>query len=120
VPAFALQTLVENAVKHGIEGKRGGGALSVSARRIGAPGASGAPDASGEVEICVADTGVGIPALFGQEEAGSPAAPFHGVGLSNVADRLLQLYGTADRLTIRSSPDGTSAALRLPTAPPLD
>ena len=65
------------------------------------------------------DTGVGIPALFGLGDGAAldaeiPDAPFFGVGLSNVADRLRQLYGTDDHLTIQSSPDGTLASLRLP------
>ncbi|MEL6616259.1 MAG: histidine kinase, partial [Bacteroidota bacterium] len=102
VPAFAVQTLVENAVKHGIESQRGGGDVTVCARV-----------ASGDVEIEVADTGVGIPALF---DGGDGQAEFKGVGLSNVTDRLRQLYDDANRLTIRSSPDGTVATLTLPLA----
>ena len=108
VPAFAIQTLVENAVKHGIEGKRGGGAVRITASR----------DTDAAV-VRVEDTGVGIPALFGLGDGAAldaeiPDAPFFGVGLSNVADRLRQLYGTDDHLTIQSSPDGTLASLRLP------
>ncbi|WP_143536796.1 histidine kinase [Rubricoccus marinus] len=104
VPAFAVQTLVENAVKHGIESKRGGGTVRLHARQR-----------QGQTEITVADTGVGIPALFGPEKA--DREPFYGVGLTNVADRLLQIYGTSDRLVIRSGPDGTSASLHLPSSP---
>ena len=123
VPAFAVQTLVENAVKHGIEGKRGGGAVRITALVV-APEASGDGAATGpETVVTVEDTGVGIPALFAvgaSGDAGAPspeAPPFHGVGLSNVADRLRQLYGTPDRLAIASSPAGTSASLRLPLFP---
>lgn len=69
VPAFAVQTLVENAVKHGIARKRGGGAVRVTARR--------ADPAEGEqtVEVVVDDTGAGISALFPPETGGDGAAP---------------------------------------------
>jgi len=130
VPAFALQTLVENAVKHGIERRRGGGTLTLSAR----------PD--GEfLAIGVRDTGAGIPALYapdtpdsapprpgfgppepgasGDGASGDGAAgghpAFYGVGLRNVADRLAQLYGRHDLLSLRSTPgEGTTAELLVP------
>ena len=106
VPAFAVQTLVENAVKHGIEGKRGGGLVQIETR-----------EHSDGIVIRVNDTGSGIPALYLASDAtalDSSDHDFYGVGLSNVADRLRQLYGDDDRLTIQSSPDGTSACLHLP------
>ncbi len=114
VPAFAVQTLVENAVKHGVERKRGGGLVRLEGRRL--------PD--GDVEVVVTDTGVGIPALFpggdGLAEPGGEAFDFFGIGLRNVADRLAQLYGRADLLAIESHPDtGTVVRLRLPAQPAL-
>ena len=99
VPAFAVQTLVENAVKHGVERRRGGGAVSITA----------AVDAAGALVVEVADTGVGIPALFGGAEA-----DVFGVGLGNVAARLRRVYGSDDGLRIASSPAGTTATLTLP------
>lgn len=105
VPAFAVQTLVENAVKHGIERKRGGGRLTLASRRAG-----------DLAEIVVADTGVGIPALFGPVGDGAPAGPdFFGIGLRNVAARLEQLYGRRDLLRLESAPEaGTVAHLLIP------
>ena len=124
VPAFAVQTLVENAVKHGIERQRGGGAVRIAARLI----AADAPDGGEALEIIVADTGAGLPALFGTapdplQPDGAPAPassdappPFFGTGLRNVHGRLLTLYGRADLLQHRSAPgDGTTARLLLPT-----
>jgi len=130
VPAFSVQTLVENAVKHGVERKRGGGRVAVEAR----------VDDSGALVVGVSDTGVGIPALFTGDDAGDPAADrpdgasdrpaspaarsdggeasadalpaFFGVGLSNVARRIASL--APGGLAIRSSPDGTTATLTLP------
>ena len=122
VPAFAVQTLVENAVKHGIERRRGGGELAVRASVRG-----------GDLELTVRDTGPGIPALFGPAEppaeargpTSAPAASaafgtersassFFGVGLSNVHDRLQQLYGPGPWLRLDSSPQATTATLTLP------
>jgi two-component system, LytTR family, sensor kinase len=111
VPAFAVQTLVENAVKHGIERKRGGGLISMAARR--------APRRDA-VEIEVSDTGVGIPAIFpGTGGDGLPEAlpdeTFFGVGLRNVSDRLTQLYGERDLLHFQSGPvDGTTVIMTIP------
>ncbi|MCH7975633.1 MAG: histidine kinase [Bacteroidetes bacterium] len=117
VPAFVVQTLVENAVKHGIERKRGGGTIRLSSRRR----------EDGSVEITVADTGVGIPALFADtsgavsgaaENKTTPA--FFGIGLRNVADRLEQLYGRTDLLDMTSDPDrGTVVRLVLPAETPI-
>ncbi len=100
LPAFAVQTLVENAVKHGVERRRGGGAVRVAAR----------VDAAGALVVAVSDTGVGIPALFGARGR----RDFHGVGLGNVAARLRGLYGSSDGLRISSTPKGTTATLTLP------
>jgi len=109
VPAFAVQTLVENAVKHGIERKRGGGTITLSSEVTD----------DGLARIRVADTGLGIPALFpgGDGLATSDAAPpdFFGIGLRNVAARLERLYGRSDLLRFTSAPDtGTVAELLVP------
>jgi signal transduction histidine kinase len=110
VPAFAVQTLVENAVKHGIERKRGGGTLTLSSARVD----------DGLARIRVADTGLGIPALFGGGDglARGAAEPtsFYGIGLRNVAARLERLYERSDLLRITSAPEsGTTAELLIPT-----
>jgi GAF domain-containing protein len=144
VPAFAVQTLVENAVKHGIARQRGGGRVRVTARRLAAPAAS-----KQAVEVVVDDTGAGIPELFPPEAGGdgaasnsrpgeeagerarsddrkgnsgknerSPHPSFYGVGLRNVADRLERLYGRTDLLGFESAAGaGTTARLLVPPAP---
>lgn len=105
VPAFAVQTLVENAVKHGVERKRGGGRVAVRAYVAD----------DGRLVVTVADTGVGIPALFPGADATEGATAFFGVGLSNVAQRLAQLYPDGDgTLALASEPGGTVATLTLP------
>ncbi|MEP0547983.1 MAG: histidine kinase [Rhodothermales bacterium] len=119
VPAFALQTLVENAVKHGIERKRGGGTLALSSRLLTYPASDQAL-----AEIRVVDTGLGIPALFaGGDGVAVPAdtavpldpPDFYGIGLRNVAARLERLYGRSDLLQLASTPEsGTTARLLIP------
>ena len=105
VPAFAIQTLVENAVKHGIARRRGGGTIRIESRHLDA-----------EVHVEVSDTGVGIPDLFDDEDAtATNRHRFFGIGLRNVSMRLEQLYGRRDLLAIRSAPgQGTTAIIRIP------
>jgi two-component system, LytTR family, sensor kinase len=100
VPAFVLQTLVENAVKHGLEGKRGPGTLTIAVRRD-----------NGALLLSVTDDGVGIPALF----SGEAADGYFGIGLNNVHDRLARLYHGAAYLHLKSAPEeGTTAEMRIP------
>jgi two-component sensor histidine kinase len=100
VPALILQPLVENAIKHGLAGDGGRGRLEIGARRSG-----------DRVVLSVRDDGPGPLA--------SPVAG--GVGLSNTRARLQQMYGAAQRLTLRAHETaGTVAEVELPyrEAPP--
>jgi sensor histidine kinase YesM len=92
-PPMLLQPLVENAVRHGIEPKIGGGEIDIRAT----------VDASTlRIEVC--DTGVG---LIGDEGGGT--------GLSNVRARLATLFGDAGRLELENSAGGgVCARLELP------
>ena len=95
VPAFALQHLVENAIRHGIARRTESGALSVAARRIG--------DA---LELTVTDDGPGIALA---------AATPRGHGLANTRERLATLYGNRASLSVLpAAPRGTVATLLLP------
>lgn len=96
VPAFTLQTLVENAVKHGIEPKLGGGVITLSSRMN-----------DNHAILSVQDTGVGLP--------DAPSSQFFGVGLRNVSDRLTELYAEGDLLSlIGGVMGGTIAEIRIP------
>ncbi|MEM9663513.1 MAG: histidine kinase [Bacteroidota bacterium] len=109
VPAFSVQTLVENSIKHGLEPAPGPGTLHLQATRE--------PD--GSVCVRIHDTGVGIPALFDRPDGHVGLAPFFGIGLRNVASRLEHLFGEPDLLHLHSAPDsGTTASLRLPPRAP--
>lgn len=111
VPALCLQTLVENAVKHGIERVPGGGTLSLRAHLVDAPEGGSAP----WLRVYVHDEGAGIPPLFGRGLIETAGQSFLGTGLTNVSERLQLLYGRSDLLQHQSAPDaGTSAILCLP------
>lgn len=89
IPPLMLISLVENAIKHGIELKKGPGMVDVTAKRKDAGGA-------GVLELAVADNGVG----FGTVSSGS------GIGLANIRERLTHLYGVDAALSLRAADEG--------------
>jgi LytS/YehU family sensor histidine kinase len=90
-----IQTLVENAIKHGLEPKPEGGSLKVKAEIV-----------DGKLAVSVADTGLGL---------GQAVTAGTGVGLANVRERLQLLYGTKASLSITAnSPRGTIATISVP------
>src|SRR5206468_10930986 len=95
VPSFALQHLVENAVRHGIARRSNAGLIAVTGRRDG-----------DMLELSVRDDGGGFMA---------GAADVAGHGLGNTRERLLTLYGTNASLDVTRVPNGgTLARLRIP------
>lgn len=108
LPPLILQPLVENALKHGILPKEGGGTITI-----------GAHQENGFVRISVQDNGVGmtpekIDSLF-SENAKEPSRNGSGIALRNVNMRLAALYGTDPALTIESKPrKGTTVSFTIP------
>jgi len=88
-PSMMIQTLVENAIKHGLEPKPEGGHLSVRAEVQ-----------HGKLAVTVADSGVGF---------GKAATAGTGVGLANIRERLQLLYGNKATLSGRENPGGGTA-----------
>ncbi len=112
VPPLILQSLVENAIVHGLEPQVAGGEISVSARLEG-----------GQLLLQVRDTGVGF----------DPAHTPEGFGITQVRERLATRYGDQATINIiaapaifqgpgglkhpqNSPPQGCSVLLRLPLA----
>jgi sensor histidine kinase YesM len=94
-PPMMIQSLVENAVKHGLEPKPEGGRLAVRAEVV-----------HGMLQVTVADTGLG----FGR----APTAGT-GIGLANIRERLQLLYGKRATLTVsENAPSGTRVVITVP------
>jgi signal transduction histidine kinase len=100
VPAFVLQPLVENAVRHGVAPRAGGGRLSVTVRA-----------ADGVLRLRVEDDGAG-PAGAADPGAAerSAADPGEGLGLRLIEERLAAIYGPAASLRAGPMPGGGFAA----------
>jgi Histidine kinase len=97
-PPMMIQTLVENAIQHGLEPQPEGGRLRVAAEIV-----------HGKLAVTVADTGLG----FGQ--AGTTGT---GVGLANIRERLALQYGGAASLSVAANPGGgTRVTLAVPYRP---
>ena len=94
MPPMMLQTLVENAIKHGLEPRPGDGTVWIFARLNDA-----------RMAVTVADDGLG----FSDKNIGS------GIGLRNVRERLQLIYGSAGSLVIAANfPRGVAATITVP------
>jgi two-component system, LytTR family, sensor kinase len=98
VPQLILQPLLENSLRHGMKPGSAAMDISVAVRRE-----------NGSLMLQVSDTGVGLGAL-------DSAAVFgRGVGLSNIRDRLAQLYGGGQEFAVANRPEGgAEVTLRVP------
>jgi two-component system LytT family sensor kinase len=93
VPAFILQPLVENAVRHGVAKRSEAGVIEVTAR-----------ESDGDMVLSIRDNGPGY-----RPEVGA------GVGLSNTRVRLETLFGERGQLQIAGAEGGgTIASVRFP------
>ncbi|MEO0649948.1 MAG: histidine kinase [Planctomycetota bacterium] len=102
VPPLLLLPVVENAVRHGIAPRPGGGTVGVEAAPAGA-------------DVCwtVLDDGVGFTPA---PEGGGQGT---GIGLRNCSERLQATYGERGRLQVDAEPEGgTRVTIRLPRRGP--
>jgi signal transduction histidine kinase len=98
VPPLLLQPIVENSIKHGLEPKREGGRIDVSAAREGST-----------LILRVRDTGIGRSSV--------EPSPEGGFGTVHVRERLATLYGAGTSFELEPVDDpegGMLAIVRLP------
>jgi hypothetical protein len=93
-PSMMLQTLAENAIKHGLEPKPGGGTIWIMARVHGHT-----------LAVTVADDGMGL-------RTGTTGS---GIGLANVRERLRLEFGERASFALGSNfPSGVAATITVP------
>lgn len=117
VPCFCIQPLVENAIVHGLEPKKGKGKLIIQIfptdRREAAPS---------EMEVAIIDNGVGFAEIPDVRSIPSSSSDTHThIGLKNLDKRLELLFGERARLKIESVPNlCTTISFRIPIAIPAE
>jgi hypothetical protein len=93
-PPMTLLTLVENAVRHGVDPSEEGGRIEIHVHRR-----------DGRCTVRVSDTGVGL----------RPAADGHGTGLTTLRERLQLAFGGDAHVRLSAlSPHGACAELEFP------
>jgi sensor histidine kinase YesM len=103
VPSLILQTLVENAIKHGISPRQGGGDIELTVT----PNAKSVFSKKGPMyEICVSNTGE-LYKDGGKKSTG-------GTGLQNTKDRLDLFYGHSHGFRIHSDDKKTYVEFKVP------
>lgn len=107
VPYLCLQPLVENAVRHGLEGKAGPGRITILAE-----------DSGSECLISVEDDGIGADpeqirlAMTGEGDSDS-------IGVGNVDERMRSVFGDEYGLVVETGPGlGTKVSMRVPKYAP--
>lgn len=101
VPVLSVQPLVENAIQHGLFPKVDQCVLTINAGKK-----------NGDAVIEIADNGVGIAADKLRQITSFASG---GIGLKNVNDRLVSLYGDRYKLRIDSREgEGTKVVVRIP------
>jgi two-component system LytT family sensor kinase len=101
VPSLLLQPLLENSLKYAISTREQGGVVRIEGRKR-----------EGLLELSVIDDGPGL-------REGTQPGERRGVGLANIRERLMVLYGVTCRFAVLNSNPGLRVDLALPfeTAP---
>jgi len=107
IPFLCLQPLVENAVRHGLEGKDGPGRVTIVA-----------DDFDSECVITVEDDGVGEDPERVRRALGGDLS-MDSIGLGNVDERLRSTFGDDYGLVVETGPGaGTKVIVRIPKFSP--
>ena len=101
VPTMLLQPIIENSIKHGISKVESGGSITIRARR---------DEENLVIEVC--DDGPGV------QNQGAPEKEFmlsNGVGVSNIRNRLQEIYGARHKLEfLPVDPHGLTVRVTIP------
>jgi signal transduction histidine kinase len=97
MPSLLLQPLVENAIRHSLERRVGGGCVHINASV-----------ANGRLRIQVRDDGAGLPESYVPSPSGA------GIALENIRARLRHIYGEHASLTVSGAAGSTTATIDLP------
>ena len=105
VPAFMVQPLVENAVRHAMP-QEGTLSIAVTAQSDG-----------NDVYIAVADNGIGMDVEQQRKLLSPSASKGLGIAMKNISERLTGYYGTESRMEVESTPGkGTRVQMYLKDA----
>jgi LytS/YehU family sensor histidine kinase len=108
IPILTLQPLVENAVVHGLAPAEEGGVVGIRVHRV-----------RDEIHVFICDNGVGMDRERLRRVFEEGFGQNMGLGLTNVNDRLVSLYGESHRLHVKSRPGrGTAIRVRIPVRQP--
>lgn len=100
VPTMLLQPIIENSIKHGITKVESGGTILIKASQNG-----------GLLTLEVADDGPGLP----EEDAEARLSLSKGVGISNIRNRLKEIYGSNYKLIFANTlPNGLKVTVTIP------
>jgi two-component system LytT family sensor kinase len=109
VPFMVIQPLVENAVRHGLEGAGGRVTVTITAA-----------DAGADAVLTVEDDGAGAEPdtiRTSLERAGQAGPGARGLGLGNVDARLRAVFGDPYGVVVETAPGaGTKVTVRVPKA----
>ncbi|MGX7059501.1 sensor histidine kinase [Vagococcus humatus] len=105
VPPFFIQTLVENAIKHGFVGRKSHNLIQVTAKQQ-----------NNQLFLSVADNGIGIAPNVLQDLGKKQIKSSTGTGsaVENLNKRLISLFGQHSQLTIETSDKGSQFSANLP------
>ncbi len=103
IPPLSIQTLVENAVNHGVLERIDGGLVTIRIR-----------EKEDNVEISVMDNGVGMDEEKVQQIFTIPSDQKQGIGIVNTQQRLKRLYGKGLQVTSELGV-GTTITFTVPT-----
>jgi len=102
VPPLSIQTLVENAVRHGILNKAEGGTVTIKVI-----------DQKDTYKIEITDDGVGMPNELKEGIFQQKGSRKYGIGLLNTDKRLRQYYGNGLHISSKLH-EGTTISFELP------